>query len=45
MEENQKYFLPYALDLIDLLHRGAFSQFLIGFITAIVVNPPERKLV
>ena len=27
------------------MHRGAFASFLSGgFITAIVVNPPERKL-
>ena len=27
----------------DIVHKGAFCQFP-GFITAIVVNPPERKL-
>ena len=37
-------FQKYGRNWILTVHRGAFCQFTFWFITAILVNPPERKL-
>ncbi len=45
-----QYFLLFKANLIGKLilkvpvHRDEICQFPVGFITAIVVNPPERKV-